>query len=141
MSFAFLVCLLLSITETTEVPAYRVTISSSHQSPIAFDVGNVQLTCSVTPLPDSPVEYRWSVVPAGYFSRDPSPSQSSLPNTTVNFNSYRTIRHPTYYCRVYANGSKVATGKLRFTVQGKADYCCYYSWYWNFFVVQVFSSM
>ena len=122
MAFAFLVCLLLSITETTEVPAYRVTISSSHQSPIAYDVGNVQLNCSVTPLPDSPVEYRWTVVPAGYFARDPSPSQSSLPNTTVNFKPYETVRHPTYYCHVYANGSKVATGSIRFTVQGS---CCY----------------
>ena len=118
MAFAFLVCLLLSITEATEVPAYRVTINSSHQSPIAFDVGNVQLNCSVTPLPDDPVEYRWTVVPGYVFARYPSPSKSSLPNTTVNFNFYVTVRHPTYYCHVYANGSKVATGKLRFTVQG-----------------------
>ena len=123
MAFAFLVYLLLSITEAAKVPAYRVTISSSHRSSIAFDVGNVQLNCSVTPLPDSPVEYRWTVVPAGYFARDPSPSQSSLPNTTVNFNSYETVRHPTYYCHVYANDSKVATGSIRFTVQGSC--CCY----------------
>ena len=119
MSFAFLVCLLLHIAETTRVPAYRVTISSSHQSPIAFDVGNVQLSCSVAPLPDGPVEYRWTVVPEYVFAIYPSPSKSSLPNTTINFNSYETVRNPTYYCHAYANGSKVATGKHRFAVQGK----------------------
>ena len=156
MSSAFLFCLLLHIAEAAEVPAYRVTISSSHQSPIAFDVGNVQLSCSVTPLPDGPVEYRWTVVPGYVFAIYPSPSKSSLPNTIVNFNSYETVRNPMYYCHVYVSGSKLATGKLRFTVQGAVYvvaiipvYACSNCWYCDFFMllyiflfhVQVISSM
>ena len=122
MSASVLLFCIVFFTDTACTAAYRVVVTSSPQSPIPFTTTSVQLHCSVTPLPPPPVEYRWTVVPNYYSTSNPSSSNYSLPTVTTSISSYNywpwSIRHPTYYCHVYSNGTQEATGRLALTVQG-----------------------
>ena len=120
MSASVLLFCIVFFTDAACTVAYRVVVTSSPQSPIPFTVNSVQLHCSVTPLPPAPVEYRWTVVPNYFSTSNPSSSNYKLPTVTTSISSYWpwSIRHPTYYCHVYSNGTQVATGRLALTVQG-----------------------
>lgn len=112
-----LCCSLYPVAAIDAAAPYHVAVSSSPQSPVPFIVGSVKLNCSVTPLPPGPVTYSWTAVPNVLYTSNPSSSNSALPTATASI-SFRTARHPTYYCHVLSNGNKVATGKLTLTIQG-----------------------
>ena len=104
----------------TDAPGtgYNVVVMSSPQSPVPFSVHMVHLNCSITPVPPGIVEYRWTPVPLPFSHYGFPEFNVSLPYAILRFN-YSNMHYTSYYCHVYSNKMKVASGKITVSIQGQ----------------------
>ena len=98
---------------------YQVTITSSPPSPIPFDYGNMNLTCSISPLPPAPVYYTWTSI---YYWSNPT-YVNNTPTATLYVYEWDAPRFPVFYCHVHSGGTLVAEGKITVQLQGKSVLC------------------
>ena len=96
---------------------YQVTITSSPPSPIPFDYGNMNLVCSISPLPPAPVYYTWTSI-YQYWS---TPTYvNNTPTATLYVDEDDAPRFPVFYCHVHSGATKVTEGKITLQLQGKS---------------------
>ena len=97
---------------------YQVTITSSPPSPIPFDYGNIDLTCSISPLPLAPVYYTWTSI-YQYWS---TPTYvNNTPTAKLNVYKDNAPRFPVFYCHVHSGNTLVAQGKITLQLEGKSQ--------------------
>ena len=96
--------------------SYQVTITSSPPSPIPFDYGNINLTCSISPSPPAPVYYTWTNI----YQQWSTPTYvNKTPTATLYVHAYEAPRFPIVYCHVHSGNTFIAGGKIILQLQGK----------------------